>query len=130
FQAEDGIRDFHVTGVQTCALPISLRLGGSEPERALLARNLERNRLLGYQGDRDEVHDVAVQDQAPGLAALALFRMMQEERGERAVGRPRLVELVAGAEIAAQVQVRYGEQVVRSLRERPHPLPHPAEPHR
>src|SRR5690606_964509 len=33
FQAEDGIRDFHVTGVQTCALPIYIdtqlsRLGG------------------------------------------------------------------------------------------------------
>src|SRR5690606_40022134 len=26
FQAEDGIRDFHVTGVQTCALPIYLPL--------------------------------------------------------------------------------------------------------
>src|SRR5207302_2308545 len=26
FQAEDGIRDFHVTGVQTCALPISFIL--------------------------------------------------------------------------------------------------------
>src|SRR5690606_41158393 len=26
FQAEDGIRDFHVTGVQTCALPITLVL--------------------------------------------------------------------------------------------------------
>src|SRR5207253_5853067 len=25
FQAEDGIRDGHVTGVQTCALPISLK---------------------------------------------------------------------------------------------------------
>src|SRR5690606_40538603 len=25
FQAEDGIRDFHVTGVQTCALPIFQR---------------------------------------------------------------------------------------------------------
>src|SRR5690606_21768676 len=25
FQAEDGIRDFHVTGVQTCALPICSR---------------------------------------------------------------------------------------------------------
>src|SRR5690606_39568826 len=25
--AEDGIRDFHVTGVQTCALPISLHHG-------------------------------------------------------------------------------------------------------
>src|SRR5690606_39606824 len=27
FQAEDGIRDFHVTGVQTCALPISFPAG-------------------------------------------------------------------------------------------------------
>src|SRR5690606_41176165 len=26
FEAEDGIRDFHVTGVQTCALPISSAL--------------------------------------------------------------------------------------------------------
>src|SRR5690606_39475888 len=26
-QAEDGIRDFHVTGVQTCALPILYSLG-------------------------------------------------------------------------------------------------------
>src|SRR5690606_40783979 len=29
FQAEDGIRDFHVTGVQTCALPIFCHLGKS-----------------------------------------------------------------------------------------------------
>src|SRR5690606_41071810 len=28
FRAEDGIRDFHVTGVQTCALPISLEAEG------------------------------------------------------------------------------------------------------
>src|SRR5205807_5716949 len=27
FQAEDGIRDYKVTGVQTCALPISARAG-------------------------------------------------------------------------------------------------------
>src|SRR2546426_3945273 len=27
FQAEDGIRDYKVTGVQTCALPISARRG-------------------------------------------------------------------------------------------------------
>src|SRR5215475_10838147 len=27
FQAEDGIRDFHVTGVQTCALPICVDIG-------------------------------------------------------------------------------------------------------
>src|SRR5215216_7724292 len=30
FQAEDGIRDDLVTGVQTCALPISLRVGSAE----------------------------------------------------------------------------------------------------
>src|SRR5690606_19642598 len=30
FQAEDGIRDFHVTGVQTCALPISIEVDGVE----------------------------------------------------------------------------------------------------
>src|SRR5690606_40322918 len=29
FQAEDGIRDFHVTGVQTCALPISSEAANS-----------------------------------------------------------------------------------------------------
>src|SRR6266702_7273261 len=39
FQAEDGIRDGHVTGVQTCALPISatcrlLRRGRATPPRA------------------------------------------------------------------------------------------------
>src|SRR5256885_6051322 len=29
FQAEDGIRDYKVTGVQTCALPISVSEAGS-----------------------------------------------------------------------------------------------------
>src|SRR5690606_40622459 len=38
FQAEDGIRDFHVTGVQTCALPISppWAVQPNEPEVGLL----------------------------------------------------------------------------------------------
>src|SRR5256885_8382176 len=31
FQAEDGIRDYKVTGVQTCALPISRDLGIGAP---------------------------------------------------------------------------------------------------
>src|SRR5690606_40935107 len=34
FQAEDGIRDFHVTGVQTCALPIS----SSRSMRSMIVR--------------------------------------------------------------------------------------------
>src|SRR5690606_14724090 len=39
FQAEDGIRDFHVTGVQTCALPI---LGVLDLARGRTARGVER----------------------------------------------------------------------------------------
>src|SRR5256885_3976866 len=36
FQAEDGIRDYKVTGVQTCALPISMaRLAKSRCEQPL-----------------------------------------------------------------------------------------------
>src|SRR5690606_40674829 len=44
FQAEDGIRDFHVTGVQTCALPICwaprFRLVAAMMFRPLSARAL------------------------------------------------------------------------------------------
>src|SRR5690606_6178233 len=36
FQAEDGIRDFHVTGVQTCALPIFLPAEGETAVRLLV----------------------------------------------------------------------------------------------
>src|SRR2546427_6194362 len=35
FQAEDGIRDLTVTGVQTCALPISLRRELGDREKRL-----------------------------------------------------------------------------------------------
>src|ERR1041385_5162782 len=40
FQAEDGIRDVAVTGVQTCALPICF---DALPLRTKLLRHLERN---------------------------------------------------------------------------------------
>src|SRR5699024_12228981 len=45
FQAEDGIRDRNVTGVQTCALPISASTTSSAapPARLLLPPVLERN---------------------------------------------------------------------------------------
>src|SRR5688500_19141559 len=33
FQAEDGIRDYKVTGVQTCALPISVNLDWTSSSR-------------------------------------------------------------------------------------------------
>src|SRR5205807_7216530 len=38
FQAEDGIRDYKVTGVQTCALPIYLAVHRDRPDTRLLRR--------------------------------------------------------------------------------------------
>ena len=49
FQAEDGIRDIGVTGVQTCALPISIKETCAETmideERSVILRS-PRTRLL------------------------------------------------------------------------------------
>src|SRR5690606_40133839 len=45
-QAEDGIRDFHVTGVQTCALPISL----DDEEQGFAA--ITAKSTIIYAGDR------------------------------------------------------------------------------
>src|SRR5690606_40733004 len=44
FQAEDGIRDFHVTGVQTCALPIF-----HDRERAVSEQRRRHQRIAGAQ---------------------------------------------------------------------------------
>src|SRR5690606_39882275 len=49
FQAEDGIRDFHVTGVQTCALPIYVVLRHEKRWR-------ERSCIEAGEDFRDQVH--------------------------------------------------------------------------
>src|SRR2546421_3446376 len=43
FQAEDGIRDLIVTGVQTCALPILPRLGTSWEAARLIEQHCRNN---------------------------------------------------------------------------------------
>src|SRR5690606_40724056 len=48
FQAEDGIRDFHVTGVQTSALPICLCTGGHDRCQVSTPAGVAR-----YRGNRD-----------------------------------------------------------------------------
>src|SRR5690606_29320826 len=50
YQAEDGIRDFHVTGVQTCALPICLcpRVTRWQQHHSLRRENYHRPDRLGY----------------------------------------------------------------------------------
>src|SRR5690606_39576904 len=71
FQAEDGIRDFHVTGVQTCALPISkdrVRRADREqggPQLAAGARLPRRapRRLRGRVPERREDQRHAYRDE-------------------------------------------------------------------
>src|SRR5215208_1746242 len=46
FQAEDGLRDGHVTGVQTCALPISRR----QPECPLSIASRRIDRMSASSG--------------------------------------------------------------------------------
>src|SRR5256885_11710749 len=46
FQAEDGIRDYKVTGVQTCALPILIGLHGCDYAQLVEARNIGRRNYL------------------------------------------------------------------------------------
>src|SRR2546430_13420036 len=61
FQAEDGIRDLTVTGVQTCALPISLVDGADE--RATVDRVAHREpHLRVVEGRLLDVHDDVVAD--------------------------------------------------------------------
>src|SRR5437870_10141894 len=50
FQAEDGIRDGHVTGVQTCALPISRRRAAAHHHPDPLIVRARYWRLAGIAG--------------------------------------------------------------------------------
>src|SRR5256885_7906280 len=48
FQAEDGIRDYKVTGVQTCALPIWAILSTREDRIALTARAVDATSVTDH----------------------------------------------------------------------------------
>src|SRR5206468_3168614 len=85
FQAEDGIRDLIVTGVQTCALPISLN--GID----VLVKNnfapLKGKRIglvTNHTGhDRDRRPTIDLLQNAPGVTLVALFSPEHGIRGER-----------------------------------------------
>src|SRR5690606_40496314 len=59
FQAEDGIRDFHVTGVQTCALPISAADGDEVFERSARWNSLSKTSSPSAAGSGSAVTNTA-----------------------------------------------------------------------
>src|SRR5256885_4365363 len=82
FQAEDGIRDYKVTGVQTCALPISLgvdgQLAGAARQRES-ARRLARARAAAQLG--------RARDAVPGNGRGNLVVQNVDRSEERRVGK-------------------------------------------
>src|SRR5690606_40400238 len=86
FQAEDGIRDFHVTGVQTCALPI-LAAAVAGAHVAPLADLVDRS-LVVRRGDRYALHPMVRRLAAERLAAVRGGRS-EERRVGNGKGRRR-----------------------------------------
>src|SRR2546427_7744071 len=90
FQAEDGIRDLTVTGVQTCALPILLRLDIDDRKAAALGLSYtDINSVLSsamggtYVNDflnNERVKRVYIQGDAP-------HRMLPQDIAKWKIGR-------------------------------------------
>src|SRR5256885_3599627 len=80
FQAEDGIRDYKVTGVQTCALPI-LKLLLECPHRFLLQEILYLREPNSLPGKRE------LEPSAYGRIFHATAEAFFREHGDRKSGR-------------------------------------------
>src|SRR5437762_9424900 len=95
FQAEDGIRDTSVTGVQTCALPICLIVS----HRAAAVRDAQEILVL----DRGRVVERGAYDgllEAGGrFAELVRLQVLEEE-----IGRASCRERVWGTGVAGSVE--------------------------
>src|SRR5205809_3392100 len=93
FQAEDGIRDVAVTGVQTCALPIwsARSIGAGRGERVPAGRGPRGGAGAGAEGDADRPDD----RDAGGLA----FRRFRPHASRAAAPRRRRMSSVILASI-------------------------------
>src|SRR5690606_40730858 len=100
FQAEDGIRDFHVTGVQTCALPIFKKKTPEEKQKEIedLTSSIDgkindffenEESILEHMNFMSKFYNYSIQNQ---MLIQGQFRGRSEERrvGKECRGRSRL----------------------------------------
>src|SRR5205807_3867585 len=92
FQAEDGIRDYKVTGVQTCALPISMEHADETPAaeaQEVVASSTPEAPADGSQGGEGSEADAAAQAAGPPEPAKDLGPETDEpaRSEERRVGK-------------------------------------------
>src|SRR2546429_5981157 len=84
FQAEDGIRDVAVTGVQTCALPISILLDPPIPQ---LPDNLESKSAAPAASPAATLEEAARVAEPERVAAVSADESLRRTRtGERRGG--------------------------------------------
>src|SRR5438874_13094306 len=85
FQAEDGIRDLYVTGVQTCALPIFITMDDARkkphPDGLQIILGARDPRTALYVGDNI---DDALAARAAGVPFLAILGRDGQRDGARA----------------------------------------------
>src|SRR5690606_39872352 len=84
FQAEDGIRDFHVTGVQTCALPIwedqvGVR-GGERYVARLVRKKVDAALRAAGRPDPEALAPVALEQPSDGVLEGLTWRRSEERR--------------------------------------------------
>src|SRR5437763_14163901 len=104
FQAEDGIRDTSVTGVQTCALLLAGRREALDPRReGVTSGRFERN-----DGNRREMNGIARRGSAGGV-------VQRLEEDLRAGIRHPEVRLVAASDLARVRDVERHPEVVGVL---------------
>src|SRR3712207_4168655 len=73
FQAEDGIRDIGVTGVQTCALPIFGRLNPEAPHNVVL--------VLDATTGQNALSQIEVFREVAGVTGLVMTKLDGTARG-------------------------------------------------
>src|SRR5688500_19668925 len=101
FQAEDGIRDYKVTGVQTCALPISGRVAApgartgradstasragraASRDTAGIARRQGPSRPSGWAAIRSEEHTSELQSPCNLVCRLLLEKKKKKNKERR-----------------------------------------------
>src|SRR5690606_11576873 len=119
FQAEDGIRAFHVTGVQTCALPISpavMSLGNATGFNFFLQDNAgvghevlmqARNQLLGLAAQSEVLTAV----RPNGLNDEPQYRLIIDDEKARVLG-------VSLSDINATQSIAWGSSYVNDFIDR------------
>src|SRR5256884_2951989 len=96
-QAEDGLRDVAVTGVQTCALPISLARitayasGGGEPKDLFFAPIVAVQTLMAKAKTTIDDYELIEANEAFAVQALADGRARSEEHTSELQSRLHLV---------------------------------------